>query len=447
MAQTEWVMMPRTDYYNICEKVRLKTGTSDPLTSGQIPSLVEAISGSGGVVTISPKFAYSINRISGTNYGFSLGSDLGLTGEKEKYRDYYVNENSGQKDSFAICRIVLQVIETTNIIFEVINFAESSWDYGLFGNLDQALSLSHTADSTCYQSFKQLNSSSVQTVVYNNVQPGQYFIDIKFIKDQSMDKEHDIFCFKVKDGLKLQLNIDSDTPLPSDVAATSNDILMNKQAYVNGELITGSIPSKGFEVYVPGTETQIISQGQYLTGNQFVAGDPNLTPENIRAGVTLFGDLLNGAKKIVGTYTGSGSGGTDGSNNKAQIITWTSDKIYTEYDSITIPHNLGVAPDGFIMFTDDIGTYGPSSTEFRLVSILCYPYPNINQAGQPYARQQGYYIDNQGAIQIKTYIETNYASKFTSSSITFEPTQMQETGKHGYILPQEKYYIIVFKYL
>ena len=81
----------------------------------------------------------------------------------------------------------------------------------------------------------------------------------------------------------------------SDANATSNDILLDKTAYVKGSKVTGSIKSKATATYVPSTEDQIISSGQYLSGNQTIKGDENLLDENIKTGITLF--------EKVGTFT------------------------------------------------------------------------------------------------------------------------------------------------
>jgi len=57
---------------------------------------------------------------------------------------------------------------------------------------------------------------------------------------------------------------------------------------------TGTMPNQGTVTITPTTTDQPIAGG-YHSGSGVVKGEPNLSPENIRAGVTLFG--------ITGTYT------------------------------------------------------------------------------------------------------------------------------------------------
>ena len=87
----------------------------------------------------------------------------------------------------------------------------------------------------------------------------------------------------------------------SDATATTGDILSGKTAYVDGEKITGTIPSKTAATYTPTTSNQTIVSGTYLTGAQTIKGDANLKAENIAEGVSIFG--------ITGTHSGGGSGG------------------------------------------------------------------------------------------------------------------------------------------
>ena len=57
----------------------------------------------------------------------------------------------------------------------------------------------------------------------------------------------------------------------------------------DGEIVTGTMPTKGAQTYTPGTSNQTISSGRYLTGNQTIQGDSELVPGNIRSGVNIFG--------------------------------------------------------------------------------------------------------------------------------------------------------------
>ena len=113
----------------------------------------------------------------------------------------------------------------------------------------------------------------------------------------------------------------------SDANAIETDILSGKTAYVNGNKIIGTITLKEAQTYIPSSSEQVINAGQYLSGAQTispvpteektitpsasaqeimpteskflskvtVSGDANLTAENIKSGVTIFG--------IEGSYT------------------------------------------------------------------------------------------------------------------------------------------------
>ena len=85
----------------------------------------------------------------------------------------------------------------------------------------------------------------------------------------------------------------------SQVTATANTVRSGYK-FVNssGQLITGTIPSKGAQTYTPKTVSQTISSGQYLSGNQTIQGDGNLVASNIVEGKSIFG-VSGKAKNIV----------------------------------------------------------------------------------------------------------------------------------------------------
>lgn len=80
-----------------------------------------------------------------------------------------------------------------------------------------------------------------------------------------------------------------------DATATTEHILSGKTAYVNGEKITGTITSKTAATYTPSTSNQIITAGQYLSGDQTILGDADLVAGNIKSGANIF--------NVAGTYT------------------------------------------------------------------------------------------------------------------------------------------------
>jgi len=97
----------------------------------------------------------------------------------------------------------------------------------------------------------------------------------------------------------------------SDATAIAAQMLSGVTAYVNGNKITGTIPSKSAQTYTPGTTTQTIAAGQYLSGAQIIEGSANLIESNIRKGVNLFGKvgtLIEGINlNNVTTNIGNGS--------------------------------------------------------------------------------------------------------------------------------------------
>ena len=105
----------------------------------------------------------------------------------------------------------------------------------------------------------------------------------------------------------------------SDATARAADILSPKTAYVDGERITGSIPSKAAATYTPGAADQTIASGQYLSGTQTIKGDADLVAGNIKAGVEVFG--------VSGTFT---------SDANAQAGDMLSDKTaYVDGEKVT----------------------------------------------------------------------------------------------------------------
>lgn len=87
----------------------------------------------------------------------------------------------------------------------------------------------------------------------------------------------------------------------SSANATAGQMLSGVTGYVNGSLITGTIPTRGAVTITPSATTQTISAGQYLSGVQTISGNAQLIAGNIRSGVNIFG--------VVGNITVASLGG------------------------------------------------------------------------------------------------------------------------------------------
>ncbi len=122
------------------------------------------------------------------SYGFNLNSSTG----------YYVSTNARQANSAAVCRVSFNLPVRCLVTIQYINYAEATYDYGIFGNVDTALSTASTADSNVKLacSTNAYNVSTPQTLTYE-VLSGSHYIDIKYIKDNATDSNNDNLQFKI----------------------------------------------------------------------------------------------------------------------------------------------------------------------------------------------------------------------------------------------------------
>lgn len=111
----------------------------------------------------------------------------------------------------------------------------------------------------------------------------------------------------------------------SDATAASDDILLGKTAYANGQKLTGTIENLESTEYTPSVNDQYINSGFYINGPQVIKGDTNLLPTNIRKGITIFG--------VEGEYDAGG-----GDIEESAFIDCTSfnssTEVYNEYSNI-----------------------------------------------------------------------------------------------------------------
>lgn len=136
---------------------------------------------------IGKESTYAVEAVEGTSYGFSLNSN-----------GYYESTNKGVNNSFSLCRVKLNLINTSNIVFTCINSAEANYDYGVLGKLDTALNTTTNTDSTYEKSFKDSSQTVAQTYTYTSVAMGEHFIDVKYVKDGSQSLGIDSLQFKIE---------------------------------------------------------------------------------------------------------------------------------------------------------------------------------------------------------------------------------------------------------
>ena len=141
-----------------------------------------------------PQGTYSIENRG--DYGFALNSN-----------NFYQSQNKGVSKTAAVCRVTFNMPVAGTVTFTYINYAEESYDFGVFGNIDTALSTDYysagsggaTITDSSYAracNTSAYNSSSQQTLTYN-MSAGEHYIDVKFSKDDASNANNDTLQFKI----------------------------------------------------------------------------------------------------------------------------------------------------------------------------------------------------------------------------------------------------------
>lgn len=139
---------------------------------------------------------YSVDSVSGASYGFALNSN-----------NYYQSQNKGVSKSAALCKVNIHVPVAATLIFTFINYAEETYDFGVFGNIDETLSNNYyaagssgaTITDNSYRlacNTSTYNKSTTQTLSYS-LTAGDHFIYVKYSKDDASDANNDTLQFKV----------------------------------------------------------------------------------------------------------------------------------------------------------------------------------------------------------------------------------------------------------
>ena len=137
-----------------------------------------------------PFAMFDVVAVPDAKYGFELNS-----------AGYYVSKNYHIQSSAALCKVVFNVSNETQVRLDCINSGESNFDYGIISQLDKTLSTSITDDggtgtTNVLKNFKGSSSTKVQAVTLT-VPAGEHFIYVKYRKDSSSDNGNDTLQFKV----------------------------------------------------------------------------------------------------------------------------------------------------------------------------------------------------------------------------------------------------------
>ena len=143
---------------------------------------------------------------SGASYGFNLNTSTG----------YYTSSNKGTSKSAAVCCVNFNLPVRCLVTIQYINYAEATYDFGVFGNIDTPLSNNYyaagssgaTITDTNYKlacNTSQYNTSSVQTITYE-IPSGQHTIYIKYSKDDATDSNNDTLQWKITNVEALEAN-------------------------------------------------------------------------------------------------------------------------------------------------------------------------------------------------------------------------------------------------
>ena len=144
-----------------------------------------------------PSQSYEVVNVG--DYGFTLTNN------------YYVSNNKNVNKSAAVCRVDFYVPVAATITFTYINYAEQGYDFGVFGNIDVALSNNYYAagsngatitDSSYARACNtsSYNSSSTQTLTYT-MSAGNHSIWVKYSKDDASASNNDTLQFQVSISL------------------------------------------------------------------------------------------------------------------------------------------------------------------------------------------------------------------------------------------------------
>lgn len=126
-----------------------------------------------------------------TTYGFEYNASIGA----------FESNNKNKDSTYALCRLTFNITTAGQVVIEYVSSGENNYDYGIFGNIDQTLSLSTADDGTTGSTKVKLNckgaASTVKKQIVYDFTTGTHYIDIKYRKDGSSSSGNDSVRFWV----------------------------------------------------------------------------------------------------------------------------------------------------------------------------------------------------------------------------------------------------------
>lgn len=191
---------------------RVESGTSEVITIYPSDPQITLVTDNG--VDITSQLVQHGSAISDPTIATAPGASYGFS--KNNTTGYYVSQNQNVDKSAAVCVVSLDLPVRCLVTIEYINYAEASYDFGVFGNIDVPLSNNYYAagsgGATITDSNYKLacntasyNTSSVQTLTYE-IPSGQHSIYIKYSKDDATASNNDTLQFKILSIEPLETN-------------------------------------------------------------------------------------------------------------------------------------------------------------------------------------------------------------------------------------------------
>lgn len=148
----------------------------------------------------------TVTTATGASYGFTLNQSTG----------YYVSANTGIDKTAAVCRVDFNLPVRCLVTIQYINYAEATYDFGVFGNIDVALNNNYyaagssgaTITDTSYKfacNASSTNTATPQTITYE-INSGEHFINIKYSKDDATSSNNDSLQWKITNIEPLESN-------------------------------------------------------------------------------------------------------------------------------------------------------------------------------------------------------------------------------------------------